>query len=309
LQRAGHRRGLRGAIAAGVLVAVGSVAVVGTAEAAGPAASIAGRQHGVTDATTRPSTVAVATRPSTVAVATRPSTVAVAARPATVAAGRPAVRLSFPGTETAVQAPTRPHETPPRTDRPSRSAERRQAPGSDWLAPRQIARAVDAPTPEVARHWPAVDRALAQEGIRDDAARIAAAATIVTEVGGRFQPINEYGSNAYFQQMYGGRADLGNTQPGDGARYHGRGYIQLTGRANYASYGRRLGVDLVDRPALALRTDVGARVLADYFKQRGIDESARRGDWLDVRLKVNGGLNGYDRYRAAVSALQRASRH
>src|SRR5438552_406834 len=50
------------------------------------------------------------------------------------------------------------------------------------------------------------------------------------------------------QRGYEGRADLGNTQPGDGKRFKGRGPIQLTGRANYRSYGQRLGVDLESHP-------------------------------------------------------------
>jgi predicted chitinase len=179
---------------------------------------------------------------------------------------------------------------------------------SRWLAPHQIARAVGAATRDVARHWPAIDHALAAEGLIDPATRVAAVATVVTEVGPRFRPIQEYGTRSYFTSVYEGRRDLGNTRQGDGWRYRGRGYIQLTGRANYRAYGRRLGVDLVHQPGMALRTDVGARVLADYFKHRGVAASARHRDWRGVRLKVNGGLNGWPRYRALVSSLLRASR-
>jgi predicted chitinase len=178
---------------------------------------------------------------------------------------------------------------------------------SRWLAPDQIARAVGAPTRDVARHWPTIDHALNAEGLTDPATRVAAVATVVTEVGPLFRPIGEYGDRSYFTSMYEGRSDLGNIRPGDGFRYHGRGYIQLTGRANYEAYGRRLGVDLVRQPDMALRTDVGARVLADYFKQRGVAASAGRGDWREVRLKVNGGLNGWSRYQQVVSSLLRAS--
>lgn len=190
-------------------------------------------------------------------------------------------------------------------DRPSRSGVR---PETSWLPPRQIAKAVGAPTPDVAEHWPVVEEALREEGMTDDRTRVAAVATIVTEVGTGFRPIREHGGHGYFTQMYEGRSDLGNTEPGDGARYHGRGYIQLTGRANYRDYGDRLGVALERRPGLALRPAVGARVLARYFKERGIDDHARRGQWRDVRLEVNGGLNGWTTYERMVSSLLRASR-
>ena len=176
-----------------------------------------------------------------------------------------------------------------------------------WLSPGAIARAADASPRAVAANWPLIERALAAADAVDIGSRIAAVATVAVEVGGGFRPINEYGSRAYFRRMYEGRKDLGNTRPGDGARYHGRGYIQLTGRANYRTYGRRLGVPLEGRPALELRPEVGARVLVDYFHQRGVLTDARRGRWRAVRLKVNGGYNGWSTFRRTVAALLRAS--
>jgi peptidoglycan hydrolase-like protein with peptidoglycan-binding domain len=177
----------------------------------------------------------------------------------------------------------------------------------DWLGPRRIASAIGASTPDVVDNWPLIEQALDEAGLEDDATRIAAAATVLVEVGPRFDPINEFGDRAYFTRMYEGRDDLGNTRPGDGARYHGRGYIQLTGRANYRTYGQRLGVPLENKPQLALEPKVAARVLADYFKTRDIAASARRGDWREVREKVNGGLNGWPEFQRAVKALQAAA--
>lgn len=178
-----------------------------------------------------------------------------------------------------------------------------------WLPPDRIAGAIGASRSEVAANWPLLDQALRRAGMSDIATRIAAAATVVTEVGHSFRPINEYGGNAYYTSMYEGRADLGNTQPGDGARFHGRGYIQLTGRANYRAYGRRLGVPLEQRPELALRPSVAAGVLATYFKDRGVGAAADRGQWLQVRRAVNGGLNGWTTFERAVAELLAATPH
>jgi hypothetical protein len=181
--------------------------------------------------------------------------------------------------------------------------------GQDWLSVRQIASAVGSRARVVARHWPALEDALRASHSTGMASQIAVLATVATEVGNALRPINEYGSASYFTHMYEGRADLGNTRPGDGARYHGRGYIQLTGRANYRSYGRLLHMPLEDRPRLALHPKVAAKILTEYFKQRHIYYAARHGNWAHVRYAVNGGLNGWSRFRWLVSSLHRAARH
>jgi hypothetical protein len=106
--------------------------------------------------------------------------------------------------------------------------------------------------------------------------------------------------------MYEVRSDLGNVRRGDGARFHGRGYIQLTGRANYRTYGSKLGVPLEAKPELALRPDVAAQVLASYVADHGIARLAAAGDWQGVRRAVNGGLNGWDRFSKLVQGLQAA---
>lgn len=59
----------------------------------------------------------------------------------------------------------------------------------------------------------------------------------IGEECGQLKFMEELGSDAYFEQMYGGRAYLGNVFPGDGARYKGRGAIQITGRNNYRNCG------------------------------------------------------------------------
>lgn len=177
-----------------------------------------------------------------------------------------------------------------------------------WLSSQTIAGAIGGSPRDIGARLPMIQKALETAGMTDTASQIAAVATVVTEVGKGLRPINEYGSRPYFTQMYQGRADLGNTRPGDGARYHGRGYIQLTGRANYRAYGQRLGLPLENRPGLALQPYVGARVLAEYFKEHAINQDARRGRWRQVRIKVNGGTNGWPRFRQVVASLRHASR-
>lgn len=93
-------------------------------------------------------------------------------------------------------------------------------------------------------------------------------ATAFHETAGTMQPIRERGSDAYLRRMYdvqGDRRDMarqhGNTHPGDGARYCGRGYVQLTWRNNYIKAGEAVGVDLEGQPDKAMDPDIAARIL------------------------------------------------
>jgi predicted chitinase len=111
------------------------------------------------------------------------------------------------------------------------------------------------------------------------------------------QMAHESGNFKYDEEIhdgsnYEGRSDLGNTQPGDGKRYKGRGYIQLTGRANYTHYGKKLGVDLAGNPELAKKPDIAADVAVAYWKERVNREAARKGDVKTVTKNINGGYNG-----------------
>lgn len=91
------------------------------------------------------------------------------------------------------------------------------------------------------------------------------------------------------QTRYEGRADLGNTQPGDGRRFAGRGYVQITGRANYAKASKLIGRDLVADPDLALNADIAARVMVHgmvhgWFTGRKMADYA---SYRDMRRVVN----------------------
>lgn len=103
-------------------------------------------------------------------------------------------------------------------------------------------------------------------------------------------------------RAYEGRTDLGNVNPGDGVRYKGRGWIQLTGRANYKKYGQMLGLDLENNPELAEDPEVANKLAVAYWKDRVQPQMAKKGATVEVATKaVNGGYNGLSD-RAAYTA-------
>jgi len=81
-----------------------------------------------------------------------------------------------------------------------------------------------------------------------------------------------------------GRPDLGNTKPGDGSRYKGRGPLQLTGRANYRSAGQALKLDLENQPELVAKPEVGSRVAGWFWKAGGFNMLADQGDFRNISL-------------------------
>jgi predicted chitinase len=120
--------------------------------------------------------------------------------------------------------------------------------------------------------------------------------------------VSEYGSKwnssdpknpAY--DKYDHRSDLGNRGPGDGAKYKGRGFIQLTGRYNYQNYGKKLGVDLENDFEKANEPEVAAKVLAEFLKDREgkIRSAIGSGDLPRARKLVNGGSHGLKQFTEA----------
>jgi putative chitinase len=111
------------------------------------------------------------------------------------------------------------------------------------------------------------------------------------------QLAHESGQLRYFEEIasgaaYEGRRDLGNTQPGDGMRFKGRGPIQLTGRANYAAAGAALGLDLVGHPEIAATPEVGFRIAQWFWNSRNLNAYADAQNFDAITLRVNGGYNG-----------------
>ena len=112
-----------------------------------------------------------------------------------------------------------------------------------------------------------------------------------------FNELVELGSKDYFKQ-YDLRHNpekaksLGNVKPGDGERYKGRGFLQITGRENYRKAGQALGLPLEKRPELAERPDIAAKIAVWFWKSRvrpGIDDFS---DTIGVTNKINPGMQG-----------------
>lgn len=121
-------------------------------------------------------------------------------------------------------------------------------------------------------------------------------ATAKHEVDNTMQPITEYGGRRYFNKYDTGKLAkaLGNTPEadGDGFLYRGRGYVQLTGRANYAKAGAALGLDLIRHPDLALQPTYAARILVrgcveGWFTGKKLGDYLP-GDYIGARRIVNG---------------------
>lgn len=111
------------------------------------------------------------------------------------------------------------------------------------------------------------------------------------------QLAHESGELRYTRELANGsayehRADLGNTEPGDGVRFKGRGLIQVTGRLNYAQCAAALDLDLLAHPELLEEPVNACRSAAWFWASRALNDLADRGDFERITRRVNGGLNG-----------------
>ena len=120
-------------------------------------------------------------------------------------------------------------------------------------------------------------------------------AAFVAQIGhesGQLRYVEEIASGA----AYEGRKDLGNTQPGDGKRFKGRGLIQITGRENYAAATMALDIDVLNHPELLAEPANAARSAAWWWADHGLNELADDGpaNFRAITRKINGGLNGIE---------------
>ncbi len=168
------------------------------------------------------------------------------------------------------------------------------------------------PRTNIALNLPFVLDGLRAKGLVDRRMGLMALATIRAETEG-FVPIDEGRSrfntrNTPFDR-YEGRADLGNTRPGDGPRFKGRGYVQLTGRSNYTRVGEQIGRPLAGQPELANDPATAGLILAQFLKNvEGVVRSALAdGNLRKARKAVNGGSHGLDRFIDAFERGERAT--
>ena len=164
------------------------------------------------------------------------------------------------------------------------------------------------PIGNIKRNLPIVLEGLRKRGLHDRGMVLMALATIRAETA-PFMPLNEGVSrfntspNGHPFDLYDNRRDLGNQGPPDGARFKGRGFVQLTGRANYRTYGPRLlaPADLEEFPDLATATEIAADLLALFLAEREpqIKDALMHGNLMAARRLVNGGLHGLADFTAA----------
>lgn len=164
------------------------------------------------------------------------------------------------------------------------------------------------PLGNIKANLPPVLNAMVSAKLPDRAMVLMALGTIRAETES-FEPISEGQSrfntspSGHPFDLYDNRQDLGNAGAPDGANFRGRGFVQLTGRANYTRYAREIGVDLVTNPDLANNPQIAANLLARFLGDREdrIREALAVNDLATARRLVNGGSNGLDRFTDAFN--------
>ena len=135
--------------------------------------------------------------------------------------------------------------------------------------------------------------------------RVAAFIAQIGHESGQLKYVKEIWGPTAAQARYEGRKDLGNTVAGDGAKYRGRGLIQITGRANYMACGEGLGLDLIKQPELLEKPQHACMSAAWFWATKGLSTLADAGQFDKITQRINGGQNGAaDRQALYARALK-----
>lgn len=144
-----------------------------------------------------------------------------------------------------------------------------------------------------------------REGGMNTPLRQAAFISQVAVESDRFATTREYADGSEYEGRCSGPNGLGNCSPGDGVKYAGRGYIQLTGKDNYEAASKALGVDLVNNPQLAETPEYAFKVSVYYWDTHGGNAVSDTGDIAAITQMVNGGDHGLsERTRYFNNGLQ-----
>jgi len=121
----------------------------------------------------------------------------------------------------------------------------------------------------------------------------------VAHESGELRYVRELGSG----MKYEGRKDLGNTKQGDGPRYKGRGFLQITGRKNYQMIGEALGLNLIDNPQLLEQPEWAVASAFWFWDRHKLNTWADKDDVVTITKRINGGTNGLaDRKKFLLAA-------
>jgi peptidoglycan L-alanyl-D-glutamate endopeptidase CwlK len=164
------------------------------------------------------------------------------------------------------------------------------------------------PIGHIKANLPFILDALTAVDLGDKAMILMALGTIRAETAS-FEPISEGKSrfntspNGHAFDLYDNRKDLGNKGAPDGDSFKGRGFVQLTGRANYAKFGGQIGEDLLNNPNLANDPKVAAELLARFLKnsETKIRQCLTNHDLAGARKVVNGGSHGLADFTSAYN--------
>jgi peptidoglycan L-alanyl-D-glutamate endopeptidase CwlK len=133
------------------------------------------------------------------------------------------------------------------------------------------------------------------------------AASIIATIAVETPSFEVYEEPAKRGETYENNKGLGNTQPGDGIRYRGRGYLGITGRANYAQMSTRLGLGsrLLDSPDDAKSPEVACRILVAWFvdHQEKLSPALADGNLAVARRVVSGGINQLDKFTSIYNKV------